>query len=60
MGTIVARKRNNGSTGYTAQILRKKKGVTGVVREGMPGTVANPVARIPAGPRSPRPAVAVA
>jgi integrase len=26
MGTIVARKRNDGSTGYTAQILRKKKG----------------------------------
>jgi integrase len=26
MGTIVARKRNDGSTGYTAQILRKKAG----------------------------------
>jgi integrase len=26
MGTIVARKRKDGSTGYTAQILRKKKG----------------------------------
>jgi integrase len=26
MGTIVARKRRNGSTGYTAQILRKKDG----------------------------------
>lgn len=26
MGTIVARKRNDGSTGYTAQIVRKKSG----------------------------------
>lgn len=26
MGTIVARKRTDGSTGYTAQILRKKSG----------------------------------
>jgi hypothetical protein len=26
MGTIVARKRKDGSTGYTAQILRKKSG----------------------------------
>ncbi len=26
MGTITARKRNDGSTGYTAQILRKRKG----------------------------------
>lgn len=26
MGTIIARKRQNGSTGYTAQILRKQKG----------------------------------
>src|SRR5262245_52320153 len=26
MGTIVARKRANGSMGYTAQIVRKKKG----------------------------------
>jgi integrase len=32
MGTIVARKRNNGSTGYTAQILRKKKGAI-ILRE---------------------------
>ena len=27
MGTITARKRKDGSTGYTAQILRKKGGV---------------------------------
>jgi integrase len=27
MGTIVARKRQDGSTGYTAQILRKKSGI---------------------------------
>jgi integrase len=32
MGTIVARKRNDGSTGYTAQILRKKKGAI-ILRE---------------------------
>ncbi|HEX3114247.1 MAG TPA: tyrosine-type recombinase/integrase [Bradyrhizobium sp.] len=32
MGTIVARKRSDGSTGYTAQILRKKKG-TIILRE---------------------------
>src|SRR6476620_12016853 len=28
MGTIVARKRQDGSTGYTAQIVRKRKGVS--------------------------------
>jgi hypothetical protein len=32
MGTIVARKRKDGSTGYTAQILRKKKGAI-ILRE---------------------------
>ena len=33
MGTIVARKRKDGSTGYTAQILRKKKGGKIIHRE---------------------------